>query len=797
MPEPAQTVWRIQVRGLVQGVGFRPFVWKLAQAHGLAGSVRNTPDGVVIELFGDHARRDRFIASLRSGLPKLARIDHISFTPAEIQVRPAEFRILESLGGKVAAAVTPDAAICPDCAREVLDPENRRSGYAFANCTHCGPRLTIVRKIPYDRANTAMADFPMCTQCRAEYENPADRRFHAEPIACAQCGPMLWLEDANGPIPTPHGGEIAALASRLKAGQIVALKGLGGFHVACLAENEMAVADLRRRKNRAAKPFALMGLDLDQIGQHAGISGDEAALLQSPAGPIVLLKALAPSTLAPSIAPGQDRTGFMLPATPLHLLLLNAVGAVLVMTSANESGQPQVIANDAARRELFAIADIILFHDREIENRVDDSVVRLDACGPSVLRRARGYAPAPLILPDGLQSGGPVFAAGADIKSAFCLAGSGEAVLSQHMGDLDEPDTLSEYGRTARIFFDLFGQRPHTVACDMHPAYRSSAFARQLAEEFQAGLVPVQHHHAHLAACLAENGADNSPTLGIILDGAGYGEDGTIWGGEFLIGNYCGFERAAHFLPVPLIGGDKAAVEPWRNAHSHLRAALGAGFTEGAFGDLPLMRGLAKRPVKTLESLMANSRLAPLSSSAGRLFDAFAHVIGTAQERLSYEGQTGMELEAMAGPFMDQALPYALGEMLPGEPIRWDGLWLGAFEDIRKARPAGLMAARFHTTLIETLSANALRICAGRGLGRVALSGGVFQNRLLLEGVHLALTQKGLEVLVHRHAPANDGGVALGQAAVALAQLNADKSWRDSPRSSESPHCLGVGNLLS
>lgn len=772
MPETAQTVWRIQVRGLVQGVGFRPFVWALAKQHGLSGSVRNSPEGVVIDILADNTRRDRFIASLRSDQPKLARVDAIAFAPADIQDLPPDFKILDSLKGAIAAAVTPDAAICPACAADILDPANRRFGYAFANCTHCGPRLSIVRKIPYDRANTAMASFPMCAECRAEYENPADRRFHAEPIACAQCGPKLWLEDADGAVPMAAGGEIVALAARLKAGQIVALKGLGGFHMACLAEDDTAVAKLRRRKHRAAKPFALMGLDLEQIGHHAEISGDEAALLQSPAGPIVLLRALAPSTLAPSVAPGQDRTGFMLPTTPLHLMLLKAVGTVLVMTSANESGQPQVITNNAARRDLSGIADAVLYHDRDIENRVDDSIVRLDACGPSILRRARGYAPAPLILPDGLQSGGPVFAAGADIKSAFCLAGRGEAMLSQHMGDLDEPETLGEYERSVRLYLDLYGQRPQAVAFDMHPAYRSSAFARQLAGEFSAELIPVQHHHAHLAACMAENGAGNSPTLGIVLDGAGYGEDGTIWGGEFLVGNYSGFERAGHFLPVPLIGGDKAAIEPWRNAFAHLQAALGPGFAEGAFGDLPLMRGLARRPVKTLESLMGNPRLAPLSSSAGRLFDAFAHVIGTAPERLSYEGQSGMELEAMAGPFMDQAESYALGDMLPGQPIRWDGLWLAALEDIRNARPAGLMAARFHKTLIETLSETALRICAARGLGRVALSGGVFQNRLLLERVHSALVQKGLEVMVHSQAPANDGGVALGQAAVALARLN-------------------------
>ncbi len=773
MPAPVQTFWRIHVRGLVQGVGFRPFVWKLAHEHGLAGTVRNTPEGVVIDILANVESRDRFLTQLRREQPKLARIDHITAEPAEIQDRPTAFTILESLTGKAATAVTPDAAICPDCAREVLDPANRRYGYAFANCTHCGPRLTIVRKIPYDRANTAMEKFPMCAECRAEYENPADRRFHAEPIACAQCGPKLWLENADGPVSTTHGGEIAALALLLKAGKIVALKGLGGFHIACLAANEAAVSELRLRKRRDAKPFALMGLDLAQIEKQAAVSAAEAELISSSAGPIVLLRAVAQSNLAPCVAPGQDRIGFMLPTTPLHLLLMRAVGEALVMTSANESGQPQFIDNESARSELFAIADVILFHDRDIENRVDDSVVRLDAPGLSILRRARGYAPTPLLLPECLSAKTPVFAAGADIKSAFCLAGSGEAVLSQHMGDLDEPDTFGEYERSASLYLDLFQRRPDAIVCDMHPAYLSSAFAHKLAAEFGAEVIPVQHHHAHLAACMAENGSDNSGTLGIILDGAGYGPDGTIWGGEFLVGNYLGFERAAHFLPVPLLGGDKASTEPWRNAFAHLRLALGNGFVDGEFRDLPVMRRLAEKPIGLLESMMANPRLAPLSSSAGRLFDAFSCVIGATSERLSYEGQTGMELEAIAGPHMDQAMAYPVVLPAPGQPIRWDALWLSALDDMRNSLPVGLMAARFHKALVEALSKLAIRICVEQRLDRAALSGGVFQNRLLLEGVHSALTASGLVVLVHHRAPANDGGIALGQAAIALARLAA------------------------
>lgn len=763
------SVWRIEVRGLVQGVGFRPVVWRLAQVLELAGTVRNTPRGVIMEIASNSQTRDHFISRLRSELPRLARIDDVSIMAAPDQAMPSGFTILESLDGKVAAAITPDAAICPTCADDVLDPANRRFGYAFANCTHCGPRLTIMRKIPYDRANTAMSKFPMCLACRDEYEDTADRRFHAEPIACAQCGPGLWLESADGPMPVLPGDEIAATARLLRSGGIVALKGLGGFHIACRADNEAVIGRLRRQKRRDAKPFAVMARDLEHIALHAQVNATEADWLTSPSGPIVLLKARSPSSLPSIIAPDQDRIGFMLPTTPLHLLLMEAIGTALVMTSANMSGEPQFIDNGTACSQLFNIADAILFHDRDIENRVDDSVVRHDTTGPTIIRRARGYAPAPLLLPQLFYGKAPVFAAGADIKSAFCIAENGEAIISQHLGDLDEPATLGEYRRTAELYMELFEHRPQMIAHDMHPSYRSAGLAHMLAGEFNAVLFPVQHHHAHLAACMAENHSENGATLGIILDGAGYGTDGTIWGGEFLAGNYSGFQRVAHFQPVPLLGGDKAATEPWRNAYAHLRLALGNGFTEGEFKDLPVMRQLSTKPIVVLESLMHNRRLAPLSSSAGRLFDAFAFIIDAVQMHVSYEGQSGMRLETLAGPHMETARPFDVHSPLNGSIISWRGLWYSVLHQLKRGADAGHLSARFHQSLIKIVSDMAIHQHHVTSIDRIALSGGVFQNRLLLQGVHAALEKHGLQVLVHHAVPANDGGIALGQAAVAMA----------------------------
>ena len=761
--------WQIKVSGLVQGVGFRPTVWQVANSLGITGSVRNTSAGVTIQIQCDSAARDRFVAELKASLPKLARIDSLEFSALAFSDEPETFSIDASEGGNISASVVADAMICQACTDEIREPQQRRRGYPFTNCTHCGPRLTIIRKIPYDRANTAMADFPMCPACEAEYGNPADRRFHAEPIACAACGPKLWLETAEG-FPLPDASPMDAAALLIGSGRIVALKGLGGFHLACRADDEAAVRRLRLGKLRPDKPLALMVASLDAARSIAVCSDAEAVQLADRSGPIVLLRHKPLANIAPSVAPRQNRIGIMLPTTPLHVLLMDRVGSPLVMTSANESGIPQCINNDDARGLLGICADAILMHDRDIAHRVDDSVVRLDAPGLTLIRRARGYAPEPVLLPAHLHTGVTVFAAGADLKSAFAFSGRGDAILSQHLGDLDEPETRDAYRKAVDLYAAMFERKPGIVAVDAHPGYVSSNFGRFLAKEAGAKLVPIQHHHAHLAACMAENGMEDANVLGIVLDGTGFGDDGTIWGGEFLAGGYRNFTRVAHFLPVPLIGSDKASLEPWRNGFAHLVAAFGENFRRPEWADIASLRQLESKPVAAIHSVMKSQKLSPLSSSAGRLFDAAAFLIGSAPEVIGYEGQAAMELEAIAGPFMARARSDADPQDDP--VICWNSLWAGLLEGLKQGRDIGHLAADFHLTLIDTLASKAIAICDDSSLDTVALTGGVFQNAILLEGLHARLASAGLRVLTHHKVPANDGGIALGQIAIALARHN-------------------------
>lgn len=756
--------WRIRVAGLVQGVGFRPTVWQVATGLGIAGRVRNTAAGVTIEIAGGEGTRDDFLQALRAALPPLARIDTLTVEPCEVAENPAGFEIAESEGGAVSAAIVADAMLCPACAADIADPGNRRFRYAFTNCTHCGPRLSIIRRIPYDRAHTAMAAFPMCSRCAEEYANPADRRYHAEPIACADCGPKLWLETAPG-VKEPDPDPLEAAARLILDGRIVAIKGLGGFHLACLAGSEESVQRLRQRKRRPSKPLALMVGHLEQGRRIARIDEAEAGWMGSRQGPILLLAKRDDAPLAPSVAPRQDRIGIMLPTTPLHALLMERVAEPLVMTSANEAGFPQCIENEEARALLGSIADALLLHDRDILARVDDSVVRLDRTGPTVIRRARGFAPEPFCLPAALSGPASVFAAGADMKAAFAFAGAGTATLSQYLGDLDTPETRMAYEKAASLYASIFERKPALVAVDSHPSYASGTLGRALAAAWEAPVLTVQHHHAHLASCLAENGWAGGQALGVILDGTGYGADGTIWGGEFLAGDYAGFERLDHFPAVALIGGDRAALEPWRNAFAHLLAAFGPDALAGRWRTLDCIRALQARDGPALRSILEARRLSPLSSSAGRLFDAVAYILGIAPARLDYEGQAGMELEALAGGHMREAASLSVPPMV--ETRGWAGLWAELLDGLLDGQPAGLLAARFHHLLCDRVVQTAWTLCRGTGLQTVALSGGVFQNRLLLEGISEGLEKRGLTVLTHTRFPANDGGIALGQAAIA------------------------------
>lgn len=728
--------YAIRVRGQVQGVGFRPYVWQLANALNLKGDVRNDGHGVQILLQGGPP--GTFVAQLRANAPPLARIDAIDIEPCDASPR-ADFAIADSRGGKRQTGVTPDARMCPSCLDEIRDPSERRFGYAFANCTHCGPRFTILERIPYDRASTTMARFKLCTACNLEYRDPDDRRFHAQPIACPACGPHLWFEkDGRSNAIDP----IAEAVSCLRDGEILALKGLGGFHLACDALNEKAIVKLRQRKRRPSKPFALMAVDLAMIRRFAEVHDTEAALLQSPAAPAVLLGSTSP--LAGSVAPGQWATAWMVPTTPLHQLLLDAFAGPLVMTSGNLSNEPQVIDNQEAREKLTGFVDGFLMHDRDIARRVDDSVARVARGEVCLQRRARGYAPATIPFMDGP----PVLATGGLLKSTICLTRDSQALLSHHLGDLQDALTAQEFDKALIDYAALFDHTPELLACDLHPDYRSTAAAEAMADG--RPVYRVQHHHAHIAAVMAERGWHAGPVVGLALDGLGLGSDGTVWGGEILFADYCGYERLDWLRPVPLPGGQAAQREPWRNLMAQLDAA-----------DLPVERFLSSKPVAALRAAIAKGVNCPLSSSCGRLFDAVAAAIGIAPERQSFEGEAAMALETLARRAPDVGA------------YRFDGLdptpmWHALLTDIDRGEAAEAMAARFHAGLADAFAERARHLAKRHGTVAVALSGGCLQNATLLEALLERLD--GLTVLTHSTTPPNDGSLALGQAAVAVSR---------------------------
>ncbi len=770
----------IRVRGLVQGVGFRPTVWRHARKLGLQGDVRNDGAGVLIRAWGEPGAIDALCEALGRDCPPLARIDALERQPLREPPATAGFAILMSDPSRVRTGVVPDAATCAACRAEILDPADRRYRYPFTNCTHCGPRLSIVRAIPYDRANTSMAGFSLCPDCLAEYQDPSDRRFHAQPNACPECGPRVWLEDRQGkPVdPTALGAPDAiAAASRLLAGgAILALKGIGGFHLACDATHEGAVSELRRRKRRFAKPFALMARDLDSIRRYCRVDEPETALLQGPAAPILLLEVDGKNRVAPSVAPGQRTLGFMLPYSPLQHLLLADWERPLVMTSGNLSDEPQCIDNSEAKERLALLADYFLLHDRDILNRVDDSVARVLDGAPRLLRRARGHAPGSLALPADLAAAPNVLAMGGELKNSFCLTQGGRAILSQHLGDLEEGRTAAEYERTLDLYQGLFEHSPQAIAVDLHPDYRSSQRGRAWAAEAGLPLVEVQHHHAHIASVLAENDwpLARSPVLGIALDGLGYGPDGTLWGGELLLADYRAYRRVGWLRPTSLPGGMRAVREPWRNSFAQIAGGMGWEAFRERYGALELRAWLEAQPLGLLGTLMARGLQAPLSSSCGRLCDAVAGALGICREGMSYEGQAAMELETLAqGAWNRVAAGYPFGVVETAEALVLDPapLWEPLFDDLLAGTEGALIAARFHLALVAALADLAERLAQRHQLDTLALSGGVLQNRILFEGLVSRLRARGFRVLTQRQVPSNDGGIALGQAAVAAARL--------------------------
>jgi hydrogenase maturation protein HypF len=754
-PADRRERFRIRVAGVVQGVGFRPFVHTLARRFALSGFVRNDSRGVMIEAEGNHARVCEFIVRLRSEAPPLAMIEHIESAAIPL-ASEGHFEISESdRAGDREVLIAPDIATCLDCVREIFTPGDRRYRYPFNNCTNCGPRFTIVTGVPYDRGLTTMARFAMCPECAREYADSSNRRFHAQPVSCPRCGPTLRLVDRAGN--SVAGDPIRAAAACLRSGQILAVKGLGGFHLAADATNEIAVADLRARKYREGKPFAVMVPDLAAARELAEIDHAEERSITSPRRPIVLLRRRAQTNLASSVAPGNHNIGLMLPYTPIHHLLCGELARPLVLTSGNLSDEPIAYRDGDAAERLHAIADLFLVHDRPIHVRTDDSVVRVLDGREYPVRRSRGYTPQPLAMPRAARR--PVLACGAELKNTFCLVKGERAFVSHHIGDLENYETLRAYTDGIEHFRRLFGIDPQVVAHDLHPEYLSTKYATELEG---VELIGVQHHHAHIASCLADND-EQGTAIGVALDGLGYGLDSTFWGGEFLIADLERFQRVGHFESVPMPGGAAAIKQPWRMAAAYLDKIFGDSVPER----LEVIRRNSARWLKVVQLARAQIN-SPATSSAGRLFDAVAAILGI-RDTIDYEGQAAIELEQRA--IESERSIYKI-EIAPGDMILLRGTELvrAVVEDLRDNVPIGTIAARFHNTLAQ-MAADACGIIRARsGHNTVALSGGVFQNMLLLDRTGHALRERGFRVLTHHRVPANDGGISFGQAAIAVAR---------------------------
>ncbi len=801
---------RIHITGIVQGVGFRPFVFSLAKRLSLTGWVRNTSAGVDIEVDGASNHLEQFVQALHNEAPPLARIDEF-----KVERRPADnftdFKIIHSEAIVHAfQPVSPDVSICSDCLRELFDPNDRRYRYPFINCTNCGPRFTIIQDIPYDRPNTTMSGFPMCPDCAREYSDPTNRRFHAQPVACPVCGPRVWLEESNYPFvsaeihdPLSHQDDqaIAQAIELLAQGKIVAIKGLGGFHLACDAFNDDAVNTLRARKLRVDKPFALMMPDVETVEKHCFLNEAERQLLESRQRPIVILRRKPESNISPAVAPKQDTLGVMLPYTPLHYLLFSPsprpisdqqrTCQVLVMTSGNLSEEPIATDNDEARLRLGKLADAFLMHNRPIQTRCDDSVVRFFSVPEAILtdhpikinpqkkghnpdnllplRRSRGYAPDPILL---RWNSPQILATGAELKNTFCLVRDQYAFLSHYIGDMENYETFLAFENGIQHFEQLFKVNPDIIACDLHPDYLATRYAKERVERENLKLVNIQHHHAHIAACMADNRLSNEETvIGVAFDGTGYGTDGAIWGGEFLIANYRGFQRAAHLQYMPLPGGDAAIRKPARIALAYLWQSELPWFPE-----LAPSQALCAEERTALRAQLEHRINTPLTSSVGRLFDAVAALAGIRQQ-VNYEAQAAIELEALVDRPEDKSYPFEIISPSSGEkPLSENNApleislapLLGALlQDMSNEVPPSIIAARFHNAMAEVILDVCNIIRSETSISRVALSGGVWQNLTLLESTCRLLVDHGYQIFVHHQVPPNDGGISLGQAAIA------------------------------
>ena len=755
MNQKSKSRYKVTIQGIVQGVGFRPFIYQQALARRLTGYVTNTSHGVELEVEGEETVLDDFLRTVREEAPPLSRITSLQFQLLSPQ-GDSEFTILKSMAQETRSAlISPDVAVCPDCLRELRDPRDRRYRYPFINCTNCGPRYTIIKDIPYDRVKTTMADFSLCPECSAEYHDPLNRRFHAQPNACWTCGPRVALLDGGG-----HSIDckdpIAETARLLREGWVVAIKGLGGFHLAVEAVQEVAVRRLRARKHREEKPLALMCPDLDRVRAFARVEAEEETVLGSRERPILLLKKKEPSLIAPAVAPGNQYYGVMLPYTPLHYLLLDHGFPALVMTSGNLSEEPICLDNEEALLRLKGIADYFLVHNRDIHLRSDDSIVQQVSGSLRQLRRSRGFVPVPVFLAEPLA---PVLACGAELKNTVCLTKDNRAFISQHVGDLENLETLHFFKQTIDHLKQILQIEPEVIAYDLHPDYLSSRYAL---EQKGVELIGVQHHFAHLVGCLAEHGL-NEKVIGLMLDGSGYGLDGRIWGGEVLVGDCGSFERCGHFAYLPLPGGARAIKEPWRMAVSYLFQAYGEDFLDLP---LPLLKRIDRSKIEILLQMIQKGVNSPLTSSCGRLFDGVAAIIGL-RDTVAFEGQAAMELEMIQSqgnetPYNFEVLKSQEAlQILPQPIIR------GVVEDFLHGASREIISRRFHRTLVDVLTRVCRILREDRGLEKVAFGGGVFQNRTLLTEMEARLRAEGFQVFSKSLVPSNDGGISLGQAVAA------------------------------
>ncbi len=748
----------ISVKGVVQGVGFRPFIYQLATKYNLRGWVCNTSEDVKIEVEGEAKDIERFLLGLQEQAPPLSHIEDITVTQG-LPTNYEKFEIRHSIAeeGKY-QLVSPDIATCLECLQEIFDRGDRRYRYPFTNCTNCGPRFTIIADIPYDRPNTTMHRFQMCPECQREYDDPLDRRFHAQPNACPKCGPQLELVDARGN-PIASDDVINKTSQLLRQGAIIAVKGLGGFLLACDATKQEVVNRLRQRKNRPAKPLAIMVSSLDEVKRHCYVNNEEEKLLTSPGSPIILMRWKANSTITPAVAPGLKYLGVMLPYTPLHHILLRETGLPLVMTSGNLSEEPIAKDNDEAIRRLAGIADYFLMHNRDIYARYDDSVTIVERGVPQFVRRARGYAPYPVHLTYKSQQ---ILGCGAEEKNTFCLTRDNFAFLSQHIGDMENLETMEHYTNTIALYKKLFRIEPKIIAHDLHPEYLATKYARELAAKEGTKLVPVQHHHAHVASCMADNSLE-APVIGVAFDGTGYGSDENIWGGEFMVADYQQFTRMAHLEYLPLPGGALAIKKPYRTAIGYL-LSLGIDLNK----NLAFIENIDPVEIDIIKSQLERKINTPLTSSCGRLFDAVSALIGV-RSVIEYEAQAAIDMEMLA---YDEAgenghYPFTLVEPDGVTLIKLQDLFSAIINDLKGNIPTARVAARFHNTAAQIIVKLCQIISAKTGLTQVAVSGGVFQNRLLLRKAIALLESGGFEVYTHRQVPCNDGGISLGQVVIA------------------------------